>query len=176
MGAQVAELVAVRLGVHVQALILLTPVPLRGTQLPDEDMQSFHALGGNPQAQRELRFRFSVRLDDVRLEKLGRLGDRVKADSVGVFADIWNHGHPLGAQKTRYQGPVLIVRGDADAFVTAELIASAVAPHFGNPTVAPVGNAGHWPHVEQPESVAAILETFLATSERTVNATIKRQR
>jgi|SRR5437867_7248073 len=99
----------------------LTPVPLAGTGLPDEVMKTFRALGGNPSAQRELRRNFSTSLDDERLEALSQLGDGVEAAAVSVFADMWNRGHPLGAQHSHYKGPVLIVRGEADPFVTAEV-------------------------------------------------------
>jgi pimeloyl-ACP methyl ester carboxylesterase len=161
MGAQIAELVAGRLGAQVCGLALLAPVPLRGTRLPDDVMQGFHALGGNPQALRELRLQYSVSLDDARLAKLIRLGALMKADSIGAVADIWNRGHPSGLEHSRYRGPVLIVGGKDDAFVTAEMIAESIAPHFDNPTVGFIDEAGHWPHVEQPASVAASLDAFL---------------
>ena len=96
MGAQVAELVAGDLASQVRALVLLTPVPLAGTGLPDEVMNTFRALGGNPAAQRDLRRNLSVNLDGDRLEKLGRLGDGVEAAAVCVFADLWNRGDPRG--------------------------------------------------------------------------------
>ena len=175
MGAQIAELVAGQLDEQVRALVLLTPVPLAGTELPDEVMKTFHALGGNPGAQRELRRNFSTSLDEERLETLSRLGDGVEAASVGVFADMWNRGHALGAQHSRYKGPVLIVRGEADPFVTAEVISSAVAPRFDEPVIASVGNAGHWPHVEQPEAFARVLSEFLATVDRARSAAVDRQ-
>ncbi|REG51000.1 pimeloyl-ACP methyl ester carboxylesterase [Paraburkholderia sp. BL6669N2] len=175
MGTQVAELAASVLGSQVRALALLTPVPLHGAGLPDEVMQSFYSLAGNPTAQRELRRQESVNLDDARLEKLGRIGDRVKAESVGIFADIWNKGHPSGTEHTCYSGPVLIVRSAGDLFVNEEMIFSSVAPHFTNPTIAVVEDAGHWPHVEQPESVAAILSEFLAVVDQPVKAGVVAQ-
>jgi len=58
MGAQIAELAAGRLDGRIHSLMLLTPVPLQGTGMPKETMQSFHELGGNPQAQRELRVQY----------------------------------------------------------------------------------------------------------------------
>jgi pimeloyl-ACP methyl ester carboxylesterase len=166
MGAQVAELVAGQLDEQVRALVLLTPVPLAGTGLPDEVMKTFRALGGNPSAQRELRRNFATSLNDERLEALSQLGDGVEAAAVGVFADIWNRGHSLGAQHSRYKGPVLIVHGEADHFVTSEIISSAVAPRFDEPVIASVSDAGHWPHVEQPQALARILGEFLTTVER----------
>jgi pimeloyl-ACP methyl ester carboxylesterase len=165
MGAQIAELVAQRLDQQVGGLVLLTPVPLRGTGLPDDAMRTFHALGGNPAAQRELRRNLSAKLDETQLERLGQLGDRVDAAAVGTFADLWNNGHPSGAEPARYRGPVLIIRGGDDAFVTAELISSGVTPRFEVPSVVSIERAGHWPHVEQPNEVARIVGSFLASVE-----------
>jgi len=172
MGAQVAELVAGELASQVRALVLLTPVPLAGTGLPDDAMKTFHALGGNPVAQRDLRRHLSVNLDGDRLEKLGRLGDAVEPPSVCLFADLWNSGDALGATHTRYDGPVLIVRGEGDAFVTAEVVDKAVAPRFDEPAVACIGNAGHWPHVEQPEAFAKTLGEFLSTVDPSAGAAV----
>lgn len=162
MGAQIAELVAARLDRQVRGLVLLTPVPLRGTGMQADAMRAFHALGGNPAAQREMRRNLSVRLDDARLERLGRLGDRVDAATAGTFADVWNDGHPSGAEPSRYRGPVLIVSGNGDPFVNAELIASGVTPRFEAPAVVSIERAGHWPHVERPGAVADIVASFLA--------------
>ncbi|CAB3782345.1 2-succinyl-6-hydroxy-2, 4-cyclohexadiene-1-carboxylate synthase [Paraburkholderia ultramafica] len=165
MGAQIAELVAQRLGAQVRALVLLTPVPLRGTGLPDDAMRTFHALGGNPAAQRELRRNLSVTLGDAQLERLGQLGDRVDAAAVGTFADLWNNGHPSGAEPAQYRGPVLIIRGGEDAFVTTELISAGVTPRFEAPGVVTIERTGHWPHVEQPDAVARSVGSFLANLE-----------
>lgn len=163
MGAQVAELVAVRLADQVRGLVLFTPVPLKGTQLPPEAMKSFSALGGNGTAQRDLRRALAIHLDGVRLERLGRLGDVVRPASVSEFAHLWNRGHALGAEHSQYKGPVLVVRGEGDPFVTAEMVTSDVLPRFDNPGIASVGRAGHWLQVEQPAAVAGVLRDFLAT-------------
>lgn len=157
MGAQVAELAAAQLQDTVRALVLLTPVPLRGMGLPDDAIQAFHALGGNPRAQRELRSSLSRNLDAQHLEKLGRLGDRVAPSSAGALADLWNRGDPLGEQPSRYRGPVTIVRGAGDPFITAETVAQRVQGRFEDARVEAVEGAGHWPHVEQPQAVARIL-------------------
>jgi pimeloyl-ACP methyl ester carboxylesterase len=163
MGAQIAELVAGRLGEQVRGLVLLTPVPLRGTGLPAEAMQAFHALGGNAAGQRALRRQLGPGLDDERVERLSRLGDGVAAASVGAFADMWNDGHVTGAQPTRYAGPALLVRGDADPFITAQLFDSGVAARFPGAATATIGQAGHWPHVERPQAFAKVLAGFIAT-------------
>jgi pimeloyl-ACP methyl ester carboxylesterase len=163
MGAQIAEMVAVELQAQVQALVLLTPVPLAGTALPDEVMNGFRALGGDAQAQRALRRQLAPGLDDAAVEKLGRLGDAVKPAAVGELADLWNRGHALGVRPTQYSGPVLLVRGDSDPFVTAEVIREGVSPRFPQATLQGIAGAGHWPHVQQPQALAQVLATFLAT-------------
>ncbi|QGZ58899.1 alpha/beta fold hydrolase [Paraburkholderia acidiphila] len=170
MGAQIAELVAQRLDRQVHGLVLLTPVPLGGAGLPAEAMSAFHAIGGNPAAQRQLRRTLSVRLDDARLERLGQIGDRVAAAAVGTFADLWNAGHPSGAEASRYRGPVLIIRGDGDRFVDFAMLSSGVTPRFKAPAIASIERAGHWPHVEQPAAIAHVVESFLADLERAPNA------
>ena len=45
LGTQVAELVAADHAEQVDGLVLLTPVPLGGTRLPDEAVAPFRALG-----------------------------------------------------------------------------------------------------------------------------------
>ena len=170
MGALVAEMVAVELQSQVRALVLLTPVPLAGTNLPDEAIAPFRALGGNPAAQREVRRQLSHALDESRLEKLGRLGDAMTASATSAIADVWNRGHALGASHTLYAGPVFIVRGEADPFVTAELIEASVAPRFEHAVVARIAEAGHWPHVEQPPALAETLAELLATVDGSVGA------
>ncbi len=170
MGALVAEMVAVELQSQVRALVLLTPVPLAGTNLPEAAIGPFRALGGDPAAQRAVRRQLSHALDDARLEKLGRLGDAMTAAATHAIADVWNRGHALGAAHTRYAGPVLIVRGEVDPFVRAELIEASVAPRFEQAVVARIAAAGHWPQVEQPLAFAETLAGFLATVERSAGA------
>ncbi len=165
MGAQIAELVAGKLAERVLGLVLLTPVPLRGTCLPDDVMQKFRGLGADPIAQRLLRQQLSVDLSPRKLEMLGGIGDLVQPASAVAVADLWNRGHALGEQPSRFHGPVLVVRGEGDPFVTEEMVATAVAPRFANLARASVDRAGHWAQVEQPEAFAQRLQEFLASVE-----------
>jgi hypothetical protein len=43
-----------------------------------------------------------------------------------------------------------------------DLVTTAIAPRFGSGQTVVVDGAGHWPHVEQPATVAAHLDTFVA--------------
>jgi pimeloyl-ACP methyl ester carboxylesterase len=72
LGTQIAELVAARHQDRVRGLVLLTPVPLGGTQLPDEVVAPFGALGGNRVAQRSLRGELSPNLSEEQLDRGSR--------------------------------------------------------------------------------------------------------
>jgi pimeloyl-ACP methyl ester carboxylesterase len=169
MGSQVAELAAAVRPERVEGLVLLTPVPLAGTHLPQDAIQPFRALGGQPDAQRGLRRQLSVALGPARLEMLGELGDKPAPAAVADFADAWNNGHPDGARPSKYRGRVLVVRGAGDPFVTDEVVRSAVTPRFDAPRVHAIEHAGHWVHVEQPEALARLLRDFISGDGRKSN-------
>jgi pimeloyl-ACP methyl ester carboxylesterase len=159
LGTQVAELVAAQHSDQVRGLVLLTPVPLAGTQLPDEVVAPFGALGGDRVAQRRLRAELSPHLDDEQLDRLADVGAVVSADVTAHYVDVWNNGLRNAPATSAFGGPVLIVRGRADGFVTEQLI-EAVGSRFVEPDVKVIANGGHWVHVEYPGSVASMILDF----------------
>ncbi|MEV5383654.1 alpha/beta hydrolase [Streptomyces sp. NPDC052721] len=162
MGAAVAELVAADRPDRARGLTLLTPVPLAGTRLPDDVIEQFRSLGGDGDGQRAVRGRLSAALPQAEFDRLVATGQSLNPEVVRDFADCWNTGHPAGGQPSRFAGPVLIIRGEEDGFVTEDLINAAVAPQFTEVRAVQVAEAGHWPHIEQPTEVAAHLDRFLA--------------
>jgi pimeloyl-ACP methyl ester carboxylesterase len=166
MGAPIAELVATARPERALGLVLLTPVPLAGTRLPDEVVEPFRSLGADAEAQRGVRQQLSVGLSDADLDRLVTTGLQVRPDVVRALVDCWNTGLRDAPEQSRYAGPVLIVRGADDGFVSDDLVATAVAPRFASARTVVVERAGHWPHLEQPAAVAAELDRLL-----TVDAT-----
>ena len=85
---------------------------------------------------------------------------------------MWNIGHPAGEQLSQFAGPVLILSGADDQFITPAVVASAVAPRFDSAksTVTEIGQATHWPHVERPFAVAEEINRFLARGQEVANA------
>lgn len=161
MGAQVAELVAARRPRTAIGLVLVTPVPLRGFGAPLEVIDTFKALGGQPDAQRAVRKQLTAGLSEAGLSKLTARGLELRPATVSDLADAWNNGHANGDRASEFSGPTLIVNGDADGFVTAGLIDSSIAPRFPGANRAVVHDAGHWPHVEQPAMFAGLLRNFI---------------
>jgi pimeloyl-ACP methyl ester carboxylesterase len=161
MGAPIAELVAAARPERAQGLVLLTPVPLAGARLPDEAIEPYRSLGGYPQAQRAVREHLSAGMSEAGMERLVETGLRMRPEVVRAMADCWNGGLAQVPERSGYSGPVLIVRGADDSFVTEELVTATVSPRFASARTELVERAGHWPHLEQPADVAAQLDDFL---------------
>jgi hypothetical protein len=169
MGAQVSELVAAAHPELVLGLVLVTPIPLRGVNAPAEALQNFKSLGGQPDAQRQTRKHLSHALSQAEEDMLGRFGEVVRPSIVSALVDAWNNGHPTGADQSRFDGPVMLIRGAADPFVT-EAMASGIAARFTNVRSEPIARAGHWAHVEQAKAVATLIDNFLEGMDWTASA------
>jgi pimeloyl-ACP methyl ester carboxylesterase len=166
MAAPIVELVAADRPERTLGLVLVTPVPLAGTRLPGEVIEPFRSLGGDPQAQRSVRQQLGPGLGEADLDRLAVIGGRIRPDVVRALADCWNTGHPDGDKPSRYLGPVLVLRGAEDGFVTGELLKEGVLPRFSRIESATVQGGGHWVHIEQPGAVAALLDSFVARVHR----------
>jgi pimeloyl-ACP methyl ester carboxylesterase len=159
LGTQVAELVAAQHSDQVCGLVLLTPVPLGGTRLPDEVIAPFRALGGDLDAQRRVRTELAPNLSAEQLERLVEIGRPVSADVISHYADVWNGGVGNAPAASAFGGPVLIIRGGTDAFVTGQLV-DAISPRFAQAEVKVIDKGGHWVHVEYPAAVALTILDF----------------
>jgi esterase len=160
LGTQVAELVAAQHPDRVRGLVLLTPVPLRGTHLLDEVVAPFRALGGDRLAQRSVRAELSPYLSDEQLDRLTDIGAPVVGDVTAHYVDVWNDGVSDASMMSAFDGPVMIIRGGADAFVTEQLI-DTVSQRFVHPELKVIEKGGHWVHVERPGTVAVMILDFI---------------
>lgn len=167
LGTQIAELVAAEYADRVDGLVLLTPVPLGGTRLPDEAVAPFRALGGDLDAQRTARSQLSPALAEDQLDRLIESGAPALPDVVARYVDIWNDGASDAPVISEYTGPVFVIRGGADGFVTKQLI-DTIVPRFPGAHERAVDRGGHWLHVEQPDAVA---EALLEFSDEITNTT-----
>jgi esterase len=164
LGTQVAELVAAQYPDRVRGLVLLTPVPLGGTRLPDAVVAPFRALGGNRAAQHSLRAELSPHLCEEQLDRLTDIGAPVAREVTGHYVDVWNNGISDAPTTSAYRGPVMIIRGGADGFVTEQLV-DAISARFLQPEIKVVDKGGHWVHVEYAGTVATMILDFVDTIE-----------
>jgi pimeloyl-ACP methyl ester carboxylesterase len=160
LGTQVAEVVAAQHAERVRGLVLLTPVPLGGTQLPDAVVAPFRALGGDREAQRAGRAELSPHLSAEQLDRLADVGSVVAPDVAAHYVDVWNDGLQNAPATSAFGGPVLIVRGGSDALVTEQMV-DAISPRFaGVVDVEVIDDGGHWVHVEYPDEIASMIREF----------------
>lgn len=161
MGAQIAELAALARADRIRALVLLSPVPLGGPHAPAAVTGPLAATGGDVAAQREARRGLMAPPADSKiLDWLTDLGRDVRRSVTEDLVAAWNEGAPEGRAPSRFLGPVLVLSGDLDLFVTPDM-ATAVAGRFAHATQALVKGAGHWPHAEQPQQVSRAIADFL---------------
>jgi pimeloyl-ACP methyl ester carboxylesterase len=161
MGTQIADLAAAAHPDRIDGLVLLAPVPLAGTNLTGDAIAPFKSLGGDVDAQRQIRKQLTAGLSGSAFDALVALGLRDRAEAISAFVDAWNTGDADGTKPSRFTGPTLVLRGAEDSFVTPDLVASGVLPRFSNVRASSIAQAGHWPHAEQPALVAGLLDEFL---------------
>jgi pimeloyl-ACP methyl ester carboxylesterase len=161
LGGPITELVAGKRPATA-GLVLIAPIPLRGTHLPAEALEPFSQAAGNAQALRALLEAAAAASREEGLDHLSAVAAKARPDAVKAIAEAWNNGHPDGSAPSNYRGPVLLVAGAADTVASPDLVKSHVAPRFGEARSFTVENAGHFPQFEQYQVVAEQVDDFLA--------------
>lgn len=171
MGAQVAELVAGRRPHSCVGLVLVTPIPLQGFPLSAEQAAAFDtaARTRDPAVAAAGRKALLVSTSPDVLDALVRSTLATPPQTALEALHGWTSGHPLGTKPSIVTAPTLLITTD-DTFASRELVRDAVANRFRHAETAYVPGAGHWPHVEQPAAVAAILTRFVGGIERSVTS------
>ena len=167
MGGPVAELAAAARPDKVAGLVLLAPVPLAGVHLDSATARAFRGLGGNAEAQRAGRQAVTTALTGAALDELVRTGMQARPETVAATFDAWNDGLPGGDRASEYSGPVLIIRGAADPFVSGEMLRTGVLGRFPSATVKELADVGHLPHVENPAEVVHLIGEFASGATST---------
>jgi len=162
MAGPVAELVAAARPERALGLVLVAPIPTAGTRLPAEVMESFTSVSDFLATRRQV----APSIPEAESERAAASAAKIRPNVMRAAADVWNNGHPAGERPSGFTGPVLILSGADDPVISAEVIASAVAPRFdpANSTVTEIGQSSHWPHLERPTVVAGEIDRFLAAN------------
>jgi pimeloyl-ACP methyl ester carboxylesterase len=163
IGAQVAELVAGCRPHIVVGLVLITPIPLKGFPLSAEQAVGFAnaARSRDPAVAAAGRKPLLVNDSPDVLDALVRSTLATPPETALEALRAWTSGHPLGSRPSLVTAPTLLITTD-DTFASREVVRDAVVSRFRHTQNADVPGAGHWPHVEQPAAVAAILTRFVS--------------
>ncbi|TQC44026.1 alpha/beta fold hydrolase [Rhodococcus sp. WS4] len=163
MGAPVAELVASALGSgRVAGLILVTPLPLGGLTLPDEVAGPLRECGESGDIQRALRTQLSLSMPPDVLNVLVDRGSKIPVHRVEAVFDAWTAGDPQAANRPAPAVPTCVVTTD-DVFVDDRVLA-LVRDRHGTAQYAKLPGVGHWPHAEDPTTVAGLILDFMGTT------------
>ena len=159
MAAPIVELVAASRPAAL-GMVLIAPIPLAGAHLPDEFMEIF----GSVDTYLATRRQASPLSPASELDRITAAAPKRRPEFLRASSNMWNTGHPAGEQPSQFGGPVLILTGAEDQFISSEVVCSAVAPRFdaARSTVIEIDQASHWPHVERPVAVAREINRFLA--------------
>jgi pimeloyl-ACP methyl ester carboxylesterase len=165
MAGPIVELVAAARPGRAIGMVLLSPIPMAGTRVPDEDFEMFRALGElGPDQFQGFRQQAAPSAPEAEVQRLTTVAAKLRPQVVRTVADVWNNGHPASERPSGFSGPVLVLPGGGDELITAEIVAAAVAARFdpAKTTVTAIEKSGHWVHLEQPSAVAAEINRFLA--------------
>jgi pimeloyl-ACP methyl ester carboxylesterase len=161
MGGAITELAALCLADRLAAMVLITPSPLAGFSVSDEQLAVYRSRLDDPteDSVRQAKRDRSLNLGPGALSLLVS----ANLDTHPAFArqqlDAWTGGHPAGENASGVQVPVLLVTSD-DALFTHFFLVSKVGSRFDHLDVRRVRDAGHWPQLEQSAETARIIAEF----------------
>ena len=153
MGGGTAIRVATLAPDKVTSVVALTPVSPGGTPLDEATYGAFQAAW--PESGDLLRS-LAPHLSEEQLQNI------LTASRATMNKAVWDRylanwtQADFAAELERYDGPVTLVVGDSDPFVTADYLASTVSA-LRSGTLVTIDEAGHYPMVEQP---AATVNTW----------------
>ena len=166
MAAPIVELAAQARPERALGLVLLAPIPMAGTRLPDEVIENFRSLAGaEASAIQAMRQQAGPSAPEAELARIATVAATARPEVVRATADLWNNGHPAG-RPSGFAKPVLILTGSDDPIITPDVAAAAVVARFdaAETTATEIEKSSHWPHIEQPSVVAALISHFLASN------------
>lgn len=107
-------------------------------------------------------FRPELRPDPATLSAEQKAAIAANQQALAVYAgDPFCHDPKLRSRLHRVTVPVLVLAGEQDG-IAPVLYERALAESFPNATFTPISQAGHFPHIDQPEVVSAAVAAFIA--------------
>jgi pimeloyl-ACP methyl ester carboxylesterase len=161
IGGWIAAEVATKVPQRFRRMVLVGPA---GVKLGPADKLDIPDLFAHPQADIDrLLYHDPARMTP----DLGKLPDgelttvfRNRESLALLVWEPWMHNPKLKHRLHRITVPALFVRGASDGVISAEYL-EGYARLLPNARTLTVADAGHLPHLEQPEALAAAINTFL---------------
>lgn len=161
MGCQIAELAAAKRPELVQALVLLSPVPLGGTPCDQGTVEMMHAIGQNRELQFGVRKQLCPEMTDEQVLAHMEIGLKPTRENAGKLFDAWSTGLPEGKEPSSFRGKVHIITGTADPFANPAVIDASVAPRFEEVSLKVLDGASHWAHFTLGKTIGDDITAFV---------------
>ncbi|MBJ6760638.1 alpha/beta hydrolase [Myxococcaceae bacterium JPH2] len=162
MGGQVAQWIAATVADRVDGLVCLNSVPAAGLPLPADAAGLFRTSAGDRGKQQTILGLACRQLSPEALEALLKDSATVSAAAIEQGFDAWTAGG-FAEKLANISAPTLVVATD-DAFLPAPFLKQAVVAPIRRARLTYLPGPGHYPQVERPAEIAALLGAYLAGS------------
>ncbi|MCP3136874.1 alpha/beta fold hydrolase [Pyxidicoccus xibeiensis] len=162
MGGQLAQWVAAQVPGRVDALMLVNPVPAAGLPLPPDAAGLFRTSAGNREQQATIVNLSCKTLPPEGLEAMLKDAANTCAPAIENIFDAWTKGG-FAEKLSAITAPTLVVATD-DAFLPPAFLRQSVVEPIRRARLAYLPGPGHYPQMERPVELAAMISSFLAGS------------
>ncbi len=159
MGGQIAQLFAATYPERVERMVLLSPVPASGIELPEEVDKLFRQSGADRTRKAQILDMACLDLPDAAAGRLLDAAEAISPDCIRQSYRAWTTGG-FRQSLSQITAPTLVVASD-DPFLPAELLETAVVEPIADARLVHIGGAGHYIPVERPGQTADVVEDFL---------------
>lgn len=159
MGGQITQIFAADHPHRVERLVLLSPVPLSGMELPEEAHGLFISSGEDRQKQAAIFETACLDLDESAKERLLDAAGCISEDCIQAAYRAWTGGGDVD-KLSAIEAPTLVVASD-DPFLPPEFLTSAIVELIDDAELTVIEGAGHYIPVERSGETARVIEEFL---------------
>jgi len=164
MGGKAIQHVLADAPARVRRLVAVTPVPAAEIPFDEAGWKLFTSAAKSPEARKGiLNFSTGNRLSEAWLDRM--LKHSIENSTEQAFAAYllaWARGD-FSARIKGNPVPVLVIAGEHDAALTADVMRGTYLQWYPNATLEVMSNAGHYPMDETPVALATTIERFLGT-------------
>lgn len=164
IGGWIAAELATKSPERVRKLVLVCPEGVKVGPSDRLDIPDIYAMPEDELERISYHDPTQMRLDPSRLsdEELA-IRVRNRATTALLVWEPYMHNPKLSHRLHRVTAPTLFVRGESDGLVSADYVA-AYARLLQNARVVTIDEAGHSPHLEQPDAFARVVLQFLESN------------